>query len=500
MVRRVLVGRRWRGRCELSIGTRIGVSVWFTLDRPHPPTTPATDGSVQVEGTPQGSRRLYPCGVPAVDIPSQRDITALGPYDAYVDEVEEVARALLARGRPTDKAVAALDGAPSAALSALVPLATRRALGAFFTSGDVRDVSFRSLLPTTRRDRRALDPACGAGDLLLSWTDTLPAGTDLESTLRRWGPLISGGDIAPSFVRLTRARLVLAAAKRVPRLAPTTIALEDAFPGVRVSNAYERLSRELPRWTLMNPPFGRVAISTSTTWTSGSVSEAAILVERFLHGAAPGQSLVAVLPDVLRTGSTLGRWRALVESMATVSAIRPIGQFNRHADIDVFVARFRRANATKVAEWWPTPKLEGRPLSEVASIRVGPLVPFRHEEQGAAVPYVHPQNLPLYGTAKVPSELRRFAGPLVDPPFIAVRRTSRPGDRPRAKAVVIDGQEPVAVENHLLVITPVSGTLQACKRLAASLVAEEASRWLDARLRGRHLTVTAMGELPVRAT
>jgi hypothetical protein len=433
-----------------------------------------------------------------VEDPFERDVGALAPYEEYVEQVEEAARTVLTGEELSTSALAALDGAPSIALSSLVPLSTRRRLGAFFTSGEVRDVEFRSLLPTTRRDRAALDPACGAGDLLLSWTQTLPADRDLESTLHRWANLINGSDIAPAFVRLARARLVLAAAARCPGSHPAQTTLEDAFPGIRVSDVSERLFPEaLPAWTLMNPPFGRVRVPKSTAWTSGSVSEAAIFVDQFLKAAAPGQSLVAILPDVLRTGATLSRWRSVVESMATVSSIRPIGQFNQHADVDVFVVRMCRAKRTRQAAWWPTPQLKGKLLGEIASIHVGPLVPYRHMEAGPLVPYVHPRNVPASGITQTPSQLRRFDGRLIDPPFVAIRRTSRPGDRPRAKAVVIEGDAPVAVENHMIVVTPASRSTDACVSLAASLTAAESSRWLDERLRGRHLTVTALRGLPV---
>jgi hypothetical protein len=85
------------------------------------------------------------------------------------------------------------------------------------------------------------------------------------------------------------------------------------------------------------------------------------------------------------------------------------------------------------------------------------------------------------------------------PPFLVVRRTSRPGEGAgRLRPVLIRGDKPVAVENHLVVLRPNDGTLRACRALATELQAEETTQWLDQRIRMRHLTVGSIASIPLR--
>ncbi len=430
------------------------------------------------------------------------DEVDLRPFDPYVAEIEALARRALSGERLVDGVDAALDGAPSRTLAALVSASSRRAIGAFFTSGRVRDTDFRALLPDTIRDRTALDPACGAGDLLLAWSRTLPADPELGNTLARWEPLILGCDLHEPFVRLARARLVLEAARRASYVRTKSLDLDRLFPGLTVSDGLPVLrTQRLPTWTVMNPPFGRVQAPANCGWASGLVSQAAVFVAYYLDAAVPGQHLVALLPDVLRTGTSMRRWREAVEQVAHVDMARPLGRFDRHADIDVFLLRLRREPAAcRTIAWWEPPAAaDGQvPLAEVAMLRVGSVVPFRDDLVGPAVPFLHPLNLPSGSEAEVPPERRRYSGPLFRPPFVAIRRTSRPGDRPRARSTVVVGTSPVAVENHLIVVTPRDQTVENCRAVAADLSAPAASDWLDQRLRGRHLTVTALNELLVR--
>jgi hypothetical protein len=320
--------------------------------------------------------------------------------------------------------------------------------------------------------------------------------------LRLWEPLIRGVDIHESFVRLARARLVIAAAARSPYVKADVPDLDETFRALTVGSGPDRMLREgVPNWTMMNPPFGRVAAPPSCEWATGAVSEAAAFVDSYLSAAKPGQRLVAILPDVLRTGATLRAWRECVQRMAVIEVIQPLGQFNRDVDIDVFVLRLRRARtATRNAVWWAPAVRRGRvPVSSVATVRVGTVVPHRDPKKGQFVPFLHAQNLARRAIASTPVEKRRYAGPLFVPPFIAIRRTSRPGDRPRALATVVTGTSSIAVENHLLVVTPKKQSMAACRRLAQELMEPRASQWLDQRLRGRHLTVTALNELTVRS-
>ena len=91
---------------------------------------------------------------------------------------------------------------------------------------------------------------------------------------------------------------------------------------------------------------------------------------------------------------------------------------------------------------------------------------------------------------------RKYTGRTFQPPFVVVRRTSRPDDKFRAVATVIVGHELVAVENHLMVLLPKDNKLSSCKKLLSVLKSEETNKWLNERIRCRHLTVNALKNVP----
>ena len=91
---------------------------------------------------------------------------------------------------------------------------------------------------------------------------------------------------------------------------------------------------------------------------------------------------------------------------------------------------------------------------------------------------------------------KRFQGTVFQPPFIVLRRTSRPDDIERAVGTIVLGDEPAVVENHLLVIRPHDCTQETCSRILTMLKDERTSQWLNGRIRCRHLTVSAINEIP----
>ena len=93
---------------------------------------------------------------------------------------------------------------------------------------------------------------------------------------------------------------------------------------------------------------------------------------------------------------------------------------------------------------------------------------------------------------------RRHDGKVYKPPFVVIRRTSRPGHPYRAAATVIAGKRSVAVENHLIVCEPKNNKTQAmCKKLMAQLQTQVVNTFLDDRIRCRHLTVGAVAAIPI---
>jgi hypothetical protein len=87
-------------------------------------------------------------------------------------------------------------------------------------------------------------------------------------------------------------------------------------------------------------------------------------------------------------------------------------------------------------------------------------------------------------------------GTIFAPPFVAVRRTSSPSDRKRAVGSIILGNRPVAVENHLLVLTPNDGRLESCAELLVLLACDATSDYLNLAIRCRHLTTRSVMGIP----
>jgi hypothetical protein len=153
----------------------------------------------------------------------------------------------------------------------------------------------------------------------------------------------------------------------------------------------------------------------------------------------------------------------------------------------------REANAT--ASW--TAKHLGGSLADVCEVSVGALVAYRDPGLGPWRAYVDARS--RSGVPEMtPLTRRRFAGSVTMPPFVVIARTNRParGSGPRVQATVMRGERPIAVENHLLVLTPHDHTVRGCRAVVEILESPRATAFLDGRLRCRHLTVGAVGEIP----
>ncbi len=63
---------------------------------------------------------------------------------------------------------------------------------------------------------------------------------------------------------------------------------------------------------------------------------------------------------------------------------------------------------------------------------------------------------------------------------------------------MIVGEADVAVENHLIVATPIRNGVAACRKLLALLSTPETSEHLNRVIRCRHLTTGAVASIPWR--
>lgn len=432
-----------------------------------------------------------------------RGVGAAAPYAEYVSVLDALAADV--RGERADplRLAAALDGEAAGELRRLVPLLYRREVGAFFTSSAVR-ATVASLLRKYGRPPY-FDAACGAGDLLLAAAEALPRRPSAEDTLAAWAAALGGADLHPEFVDAARARLWLAAVAATAGPLPTPLAdAAGAFSGVRAGDgiAALRACTPPPQTIVLNPPFGVEPAPPGCAWGAGNVSRAATFTEQVVLAMDPGATIVAVLPDVLRSGDRLARWRAALEQHLDVRHVLRIGKFDPYTGVDVFALVGHRRGASSLAsapvEWWPG---MGKPATSTVGARfevnVGAVVDNRDPHAGPSRVFVAARRLPVSGRVARITARRRFAGRVFTPPFVLVRRTSAPSvGAARARGVLVTGKRSVAVDNHLLVLTPREGGIHECEELLRVLDAASTTTWLDDRIRCRHLTVGAVRDLP----
>ncbi len=118
-------------------------------------------------------------------------------YRDYVSEIESITRTV-ASGvalSKEDSIRPILDGQPREILKSTISTEKRRKAGAFFTPKTLAEALVTPVKDKIRAGARLLDPACGAGDLLLACTKFLPVGSSFEETIRIWGTLLQGRDI-----------------------------------------------------------------------------------------------------------------------------------------------------------------------------------------------------------------------------------------------------------------------------------------------------------------
>jgi N-6 DNA Methylase len=427
----------------------------------------------------------------------QRGFASYGKYVVKLRDLAGESR------RATDwdaRAIAALNGQASLELRRIISLKTRRRFGAFFTGSEL---STRLISRCSKFDQSSIiyDPSVGMGNLLIAAARKLPLGRSLNETLKRWGCQLTGTDIHPKFVEGAKTRLVILAQQRHGLKSPSITSIAGLFPGIRIANglAQHKLFARATHLTL-NPPFVITDAPEGCKWAGGRITAAANFVVTALERAKSGAELVAILPDVLRSGSFTEKWRNRIEELAAVKLVKPYGIFDESADVDVFILRVKRRaknSAAKSVPWTSAPAKIGTTVADYFDVHVGRVVPHRDPKKGEKHPYIHARCVPTWEIMREFKESRRYQGKVYKPPFVAIRRTSRPGHLYRAAATVIAGKKSLAVENHLIVCEPNRKKTQAmCKKLMLQLQTKAVNEFLDERIRCRHLTVGAVAAIP----
>jgi len=423
-------------------------------------------------------------------------------FQDYVASLEDLASRVLRRcDLDPERISMALDGDVADQFRRLVPLDERKAAGAFLTGSMLGERVAEGISRPVGADSVIVDPCCGAGDLLLRFLPRLPVTPDLHSTLTEWGDQVIGVDLNSDLLRAARARFVIAAGARgIPPAQGKPLDLDSLFPHVRVGNGLtETNALGRASHVAVNPPYTVLKAIPECEWGAGSVSTAAVFLEKCVKAAPPGSEVAAILPDVLRAGTRYKKWRAAIASRADLRQLDIYGSFDPQVDVDVFVLHLlvRGDPAADNSEsWWHDSSLETSRFSDYFRISVGPVVPHRHAEEGEEVAYLCAHRTIPWRTIRAGELLRRFSGRTVRPPFLVVRRTSSPSDAIRAVGTIITGDLRVAVENHLLILEPADGSLERCERALEILHDTRTTDWLNERIRCRHLTVGAVASIP----
>ncbi|QQV77310.1 hypothetical protein H5J25_00200 [Sphingomonas aliaeris] len=385
-----------------------------------------------------------------------------------------------------------LNGVPYKAFRQSVSLEDRRELGAFFSGPELSRELARALRTRLPEGGLVLDPTCGIGDLLIAYAEKLPLAGSLNETIENWGRRLAGIDQREDLVAMTKARLVALARSRGRFTAPIA-AVDGLFPDIIVGDM-RRETELIARadGILFNPPFGGVSDHDISGWGMGKLSAAAILLDAILEARAPDVVIAAVLPDVLRSGSRYRRFRERITGMGVSGGFRSHGRFDAWTDVDVFTTLL----APEPGPLWASPPSSKRKVGDRFTVRVGPVVPHRHEQKGQWQRFICARTVPAWAEAFTPGASRRFKGTLFQPPFVVVRRTSSPSDRKRAVGAIIVGERPVAVENHLIVLIPDDGRYETCNELLSILGADGTTDYLNDLIRCRHLTTGSVTSIP----
>jgi hypothetical protein len=421
-------------------------------------------------------------------------VAKLAPY------LESLKGLLAAQEPPATKIALALDGGPGFQLRQHLSPEERRTAGTFFTGAAFASQLALSAVSTARKRSVFIDPACGAGDLLLACARELPTKRDPLSTLEYWGGRLIGYDIEPLLVDMARVRLGILAKERCAKRADISrIDLRKALPFIKVGSGTEPW--EIPHKDVVvvtNPPFGYRSAPENCDWASGRICQAAHFIERCLSQTPQPQTIFAILPEVVRSGSRYARWRDLICRCASIRNVETLGLFDSWTDVDVFSLELSLSSPVPDRKGW---HIETKPyattLGTLFNFHIGPVVPYRHKSSGTFHPFLVAKNLPTWSDISATDSRIRTKTRLFKPPFIIVRRTSRPGDRNRAVGSTVIASEEVAVENHLIVAKPKDERLATCRRVLESLRDPRTNQWLDERIRCRHLTIQVLEELPI---
>lgn len=440
---------------------------------------------------------------------SDQTVSGTEKYAAFSSEVYQEILSIARTGEINKERVESfLNGAAANALDTYVSRKTRSANGIYFSGHELSNYVALRLSRRLKKGATVADPACGAGDLLLACAMKFKAEKTFFQTVRAWEKKLLASDLHASFIEATKARLTLLAAKKFVSkfvFQEHMFGAPEKFNKIKTADFFSNVA-----WlsnvdcVVMNPPFITTDSPMNCSWAKGKIQLAGVFVDAVLSNAKKGQEIVAILPDVLRSGTRYARWREFVSANAQIKDIFVYGRFDQKTDVDVFVLHLikgRQKSTDPKTDWTKVSSaLPEKNLLKTADrffhVTVGAYVPFRAKEFGKKVSYLSVSG----ALPDIEAEAKQkciFDGTLHKTPFVVVRRTSNPSDPRRIIPSLITGPHEVAVENHLIVFRPIDGTLNSCKKLMKLLIRPEVDEWVNKAIRCRHLTTTVLKTLPL---
>ncbi|MEZ2903455.1 N-6 DNA methylase [Acinetobacter terrestris] len=377
-----------------------------------------------------------------------------------------------------------------------------RDAGSFFTGQKLATHAVKKFTKAITFDSVVLDPTCGAGNLLIECSRSLGVEGTLSKTLAHWGKVLWGFDLHESFIEATKLRLVLEALSRGVQKDCSVDEAVSYFKNIYVNDALTIRKENLLAVThvITNPPFSLWNSPSKFYWKKGKINAAGVVFDYYLRILPKNCIIVAILPDVLRSGSRYNLFRDFCSlNLNAQSSIW--GRFNSKTNVDVFILYgylLEDENQDQII--WQEDLGLYEKLESKFDVCTGPLVAYRDLELGNIYPYFNSKNTPAWEVVTEVNETRKFQGKVVSPPFVLVKRTSSPGDKYRATATIINLKTMVAVENHLIIIKPINNSLLECKKLMKILRSDSTNNFLNKRIRLRHLTVQVIKDIPLRDT
>jgi hypothetical protein len=424
----------------------------------------------------------------------------IGNYKEFVNflDLELQAFAIDVSNDWKNNALKCVDGLAADELRRLVDLETRRKDGIFFTNSELAKRVFEELKPNFSDKSLIYDPACGAGNLLIAAHNFI-SKTNTKIASEKY---LYGTDKYAEFVNAAKLRLSMnqllisnsdAVSHKVKIVKPNFNIVEA--DGLKQNEYYENATH-----IIVNPPFNLVAVDEKLDWSKGKVSAAALFIDKIIQNISQGVSIYAILPDVLRSGSRYDKWRKMVEQNCVIGKTKLLGQFDKHADVDVFAIKLtkrRKSVSLNIKETKPEKSKKNKVIEDLFDVCVGPVVDNRDAFEGPNRKYIISKGLKGWTVQTGIKLTRKHKGKSFEGPFVVIKRTSRMGDSQRAIATIINIVNPVFVDNHLIILKPKSGTLKDCRKVLSILKDSKTDNWLNQKIRCRHLTVKIVSKVPL---